>query len=483
MEQEFYRDEFEQLLKDTTDDFKMYPSRKVWYSIYNDLHPDRKWPSFAVCLLLLSGILYVGVSNNNSINNSSRTNKLNYSTVATTNNTKNNKEIENVSASENNTKKNYRVGSATVNRQRDNNIYFATARELQTQSELNTQTGSTIAQKSKIQKASSIIISQKEATTAKITVAEATYTNESVAVVNEEEDDLKEIAAIENNESKAAKPAATFNTMQQSKSTENREWVDDFAFHNKKKEGSPFKGGWSTQFYVAPSIGYRVLFRNKKYTTANENALIAANSRTSIKGAEPNEQGALNIEAGAGIIKEITPKLRIKTGLQFNYTDFITNAQRLDYPTATTVAINNYYGVTMEGYSSLYANTPGKNKDQLHNRTLQLSIPLGVDYKLFDNKRIAWYAGASFQPTYVSGGYAWAESADNNFYVEDENLLRRWNFNAGFESFVSFKTPSGASINLGPQFRYQLMSTYTKRYTYTEKPYNIGFKIGLSKPL
>src|SRR5688572_22524081 len=68
MEKDFYTDDFEQLLKDTTEDFRMYPSRKVWHSIYNDLHPAKKWPSFAVCLLLITTILYVGIDNNNAIN-------------------------------------------------------------------------------------------------------------------------------------------------------------------------------------------------------------------------------------------------------------------------------------------------------------------------------------------------------------------------------------------------------------------------------
>ena len=62
-------------------------------------------------------------------------------------------------------------------------------------------------------------------------------------------------------------------------------------------------------------------------------------------------------------------------------------------------------------------------------------------------------------------------------------MLRKWNVNAGVESFISFKTKSGADINLGPQFRYQLLSTYSKQYTYTEKLYNIGFKLGITKKL
>ncbi|MEI9957146.1 MAG: hypothetical protein WDM90_12780 [Ferruginibacter sp.] len=66
MERKFYTDDFEQLLKDKSDEFRMYPSKRVWHSIYNDLHPGRKWPSIAVSMLLVIVLLMMGYWNNNS---------------------------------------------------------------------------------------------------------------------------------------------------------------------------------------------------------------------------------------------------------------------------------------------------------------------------------------------------------------------------------------------------------------------------------
>jgi hypothetical protein len=66
--------DFEQFLRNSVDDFKMIPSRKIWYGIYNNMHPDRKWPSIAVCLVILSAIMFVGVANNNAISNATRRN-------------------------------------------------------------------------------------------------------------------------------------------------------------------------------------------------------------------------------------------------------------------------------------------------------------------------------------------------------------------------------------------------------------------------
>ena len=71
MERKFYTDDFEQLLKERSDEFRMYPSKRVWHSIYNDLHPGRKWPSVAVSMLLIIALLLVSYWNSND-NNSSK---------------------------------------------------------------------------------------------------------------------------------------------------------------------------------------------------------------------------------------------------------------------------------------------------------------------------------------------------------------------------------------------------------------------------
>src|SRR3954470_15716584 len=65
MEKKIYTDNFEQLLKEKSDQFRMYPSKRVWHSIYNDLHPGRKWPSIAMSMLLVISLLLIGSLNTN----------------------------------------------------------------------------------------------------------------------------------------------------------------------------------------------------------------------------------------------------------------------------------------------------------------------------------------------------------------------------------------------------------------------------------
>src|SRR6185295_6720021 len=56
-ESNFYSEEFEQLLREKTEQYKMYPSEKVWKGIHGSLHTKRKWFITGMSLLV-TGILF-----------------------------------------------------------------------------------------------------------------------------------------------------------------------------------------------------------------------------------------------------------------------------------------------------------------------------------------------------------------------------------------------------------------------------------------
>src|SRR5687768_4620260 len=60
MEQKFYTDNFENLLKENADQFKMHPSKKVWQGIYNNVHPGTRWPSLAMNILFIFTLVIIG---------------------------------------------------------------------------------------------------------------------------------------------------------------------------------------------------------------------------------------------------------------------------------------------------------------------------------------------------------------------------------------------------------------------------------------
>ena len=108
------------------------------------------------------------------------------------------------------------------------------------------------------------------------------------------------------------------------------------------------------------------------------------------------------------------------------------------------------------------------------------SIPIGFAIKLSGNNKLEWFAGATVQPTFVMGGKAYLISADRRNYVVDASLIRKWNINTGFETYINYKF-DGFTLQAGPQFRYQLLSTYYKRYTVNENLSNVGLKLGIVK--
>src|ERR1700744_2719717 len=57
-ENNFYSDDFEDLIRGKTEQYKMYPSENVWKGVHSALHTKRKWfiGSMAV---LVTGILFM----------------------------------------------------------------------------------------------------------------------------------------------------------------------------------------------------------------------------------------------------------------------------------------------------------------------------------------------------------------------------------------------------------------------------------------
>ena len=52
MERGFYNEDIEELLKEKADQYKMYPSDKVWKGIHRSIHPNRKWYWLSLVLFL-----------------------------------------------------------------------------------------------------------------------------------------------------------------------------------------------------------------------------------------------------------------------------------------------------------------------------------------------------------------------------------------------------------------------------------------------
>jgi len=263
-------------------------------------------------------------------------------------------------------------------------------------------------------------------------------------------------------------------------STSDKSWIEDFAMHN-KPVAKKWAGKLSWTAYITPSVVYRNLRNNApdKLVETNPDYNNADIDRV------VKHKPSFGAETGIGLLYDIRKKIRLKAGIQLNYTRYNAMAYENHHPIASSILLNNINGdgVYESFQSSPYSNAGGLTPVKLHNQTYQLSIPLGLDVKLASlNENISWYAGAAVQPTFIMFANSYLISSDRRSYVTDRSLLNRFNVNAGFETYLSIKTDN-YTWQLGPQFRSQIFTTNSKVYTVEERLMNFGFKVGISKRL
>jgi hypothetical protein len=168
--------------------------------------------------------------------------------------------------------------------------------------------------------------------------------------------------------------------------------------------------------------------------------------------------------------------------MQLNYTNYkLTNNDGLSDLVNSEVSnpvVNN-----PSQANEIQMLNPNMNNEfkKFNSSTYQISIPFGTELELIGNHQLKWFAGATIQPSYLVGGYPGQNTNEMQSYLQEGYGFRKWNVNTSFETFLSYKLPNGSRINAGPQFRYQLFSSYESKYLYNDKQYNIGLKLGISR--
>ncbi|HVZ57460.1 MAG TPA: hypothetical protein VG870_12420 [Chitinophagaceae bacterium] len=237
----------------------------------------------------------------------------------------------------------------------------------------------------------------------------------------------------------------------------------------------------SFQFYFSPTISYRKLGENKSYltrvpvTTAPYNyAAIYYNINNFV-----THKPDMGLELGATGRYRLGERVRLLGGLQFNISRYDIKA--FTYPTeVATVALNSgAYQVDSVHTLSSFRNFSGYQPNWLHNFYFQLSAPVGIEVHLAgDDKAHLGFAG-TIQPTYILGERAYLLSSDYKHYVELPWLTRRWNINTSLEAFVAYSTGK-LDWQVGPQIRYQLKSSFVSEYPVKENLFDFGLKLAVS---
>ena len=515
MDRNLYIDNFEELLRERSEEFKMYPTKRVWYSIYNNIHPGKKWPSIAMSITLIGILLLVGYLNTNNENdNLSAANLIQSKQSSSANlsapfyspflkiasihdqtsvipfavnssaenlgNTYNNNVIEpltlpahktSITNPNDNHEDKYDIsfGNTILS-----GIYALTTIVPLPNNELkaivpirNDLIAATLNNKIRYFINEKNTSDKSDAVNLKINLSGESeeFTVADTPALTDLNDAVNNNVSMENKIFLSGKNVIALKTESNLTDGE-KEWIENYALYNrpapKKWIG---KLGWQT--YITPSVVYRNL-KNTISTDQNINNEVI-------------QRPSIGLEVGRGLIYSLFNGVKLKTGLQLNFTRYNAEAFGNSHPVATTITLHSATGQPYQEYKSTpLSNNNGITPITLHNETFQISIPIGVDVKIAGNENLQWNIGATIQPSYVLGAKSYLISSDKRNYIKENSLLNRWNLNAGFETFITYKI-NGFTLQLGPQFRKQLFTTNTKQYSVQEKLTNYGFKFGITK--
>lgn len=454
--EENYRDGFEQMLKETADRFSMQPSRHIWYSLYNNIHPSRKWPSAGTWLLFLSCLFLLDPAGKN---------------LPTGANAK-------------------PVLFADVNLN-DRNINSGNSADNVAPTRVSAK--SAIRVSSRASSDAALSFDEKNSFSQVSVGVEHKELNVSVtgpAAAMEEEDDiyrLREALKHSRTRHKSGKLALNKITYRPSISDAAGSELNE---QKRDRTGSPEQisenekisssGKFGFAFYATPSIGFRGLSRNG-FMESNE-YLDEMPGDDGENGSPSMRMPAFNMEAGGTISYDLSDIMRFKAGVQLNFSRYNIDAGSSDLSAAGGI-LQDDPGQSAALFNTRSSDFPAGSLYQrriLSNQSYQVSLPLGADVKLADANNFEWFAGASVQPTLILPGNAGMLTDEDKNLNSDVSTIRNWNINGGIETFISYDAGRGIRLNAGPQLRYQILSSYKDQYTINERLYNIGIKLGVS---
>ncbi len=514
MERRFDMSDFEQSLKDHADQFKMIPSKRVWNGIYNNLHPGSKWPSITVAIVFLITLITIGTLNNSSV----RSNGTSPSNSAPANNIVN--------------PENDGAGTAIISQNANSSISSSVSPENPSG---NISEKNVSASQSSLAKKSSTALSIKsnyssELPASQIKSQEEASAKKNVSVNNNDEDNgvlstspvrlavNEQISQISfskespRNESEiqlsplspaqaqlifnddvvvpvsyklVSYPGAANPVLSPGVSYVN--YIDPVVVQNsllsenaaatsmktRKKKNNSIE--WT--FYVNPTIS-TVAFNKKTIQPAdNTSSLVVLSSQPSFK---LTHTARFGVETGAEMSLKIAKKFKFITGFNMSYLGY-NNVSNLVHPTFAILNLNDGKGGTdSKTYITHYGNGQSQDHINLVNYNIQASIPLGIQYNIWGSPKISIDIASTFEPSLVLRDDAYLISSDGRYYVEDPMLVRRTNIDGHLGSYITF---IGKKIkwHLGPDFRYQMFSTYKNIYPTKEHLINYGIRIGISK--
>lgn len=463
MERKFYHTEFEEFIKEKSDQYKMYPSDRVWKSIDRSLRSKRKW-YWSGFVLLLSGISYLAITHLVSTSPSKpittpaiqqpkpqlTAQQLNpFGTPALSNTTV--------------------PGDVTSMEEVTSDITFNENGDVVAAFEIPL----------KLLPGNHNLNSNERA---------AVYISGLAPLKQHEQYNFELSWPVESADINAPRFIETTNNKLILHPVERKAAKIDRPAINWLFENDNFElpvaktKRISWQLAFSPTVNYRRLTGSRDAKNALNTASIpvAVQVNGNIDNLV-NHKPALGFELGTHGMLKLNKKFTAKAGLQFNYSKYDIRAFKAPRE-LTMIALNSQTGINpILGYSDV-RNFGGTQPEDLKNQYFQLSMPVGIEYKVFGNDKLQFSVATTLQPTYLLNSNTYLITTDFKNYAKEPSLVRKWNMNAGAEAFIAYER-GGVKWQVGPQFRYQLLSSYRKEYPIKEYLMEYGIKVGITKTI
>ena len=450
-ERSLYNDEFERQLREKADQFKMYPSDKVWNEVHQSLHARKK--RFVVGMsFLIGGILFIAgkqlIFPAHNAQSKLTTAKIN--TIP--------KPAETASLPSF-TAGSFEKASTTASADRVN-------------SDDNQNTPASFVLRSGFSSDNQGIVSGD--------------IQESIPEKMQSSSRLKSIKPAEENITATTTTQLDLVELKESmlspvnNITDNPVTIDKTASQFSHNHNDRF----SWEIYATPTFNTHYLsgISYRSMVQAIPTAPIMVVHIANVNGFVDNTP-VLGYNVGGNILYRISKNISLKAGLEFSFSRYYLNTYNSN-PGQASATLSSYFGYVADSLSTV-ANGGGsinKNPERFQNKYYQLSVPVGVDVKVLGKSKFQLHLGATLQPSYLLNTDAYVLSDDYSSYTKDPSAYRRWNLIAGAEAYISYGVGK-IRWEIGPQVRYQIFSTYKNSYPLQENMLNYGIRIGISKSI
>ncbi len=456
--------DFEQFLKQNANQYRMYPSEKVWKGIYYAIHGRRRWIGFGLALLALTVVSVTWIMLSSPSPSLSSNNKAIGNTVIE-------KAPSPTSVNEKNTPTPEAI--STIFKPAKNTNPLLAFLDDHSES-FSTPDNSNIL--------SEVSIAENGQEESPINEIKAYVQKNNTSIVEKE---VQEVASpqsffitsqpIDNN------PDLTVNKSEFKNENEEKTIVPSFPWTIESVTNSfraSAKRKVLLQAYIAPTISYRKLSENKSFLNA---AALMNNPSIAFGVLDVNKavthKPAIGLELGLTAKYPLSRMINIKAGLQLNVSRYDIKAFTYNGEVAT-IALDDGTGVNSLYRWTNYRNYSGYSSNWLQNFYFSASIPIGVEVKIARNKKTSFGVAGSIQPTYVLRDKAYLLSTDYKNYARVPWLIRKWNANTSIETFVNYSS-GRIKWQVGPQVRYQLLSSFQDKYPVKENLFDFGLKVGI----